>query len=888
MLQCDWLKLVGGVINVYIYFVDNLTVTQVQQTLLEINEEALESIPVSPLDEDEGLHLDEIIENAEVRDLECNRRKRAEIFELSRVEDPGDIFLIGDKQTRNVYLQGDAGRGKTVFCLMLLSYWCGAMNSQNTNFGKWQEGLKMFDFVFYVSLRHVQNCRASLVDMICNDVFKYSQGCCSVLRKILSSSAHRCLIIVDGLDEWNPSPDVKARIGSNGFPSIDGLTNFVVFWTSRPWKLETLRPKFGKLDKLLEIFGLGDTGVENLIRRVLVNFYPSQDASEDELSKSANAIIQKSNDPILRNIMKIPLLVTALVFLWKDEQCIDNFLTKFFCQLLTLLLSRARIQKRVTTDDCESFSETSNKGSEIPKMFTAFPSLANIMTVLMTLGKVAFHGLVSDSTHLVFEKDKLERDLGKSTLDFALKVGIISQTKAHSRLHGHQVSLHFFHKTVQEFLAALYVVRGIEDVRNTLCNHCSSVSSVLELGNVFMFASGLDADVGCMLSEHIVTVANSDETISHYRQTFEEGDSRVNLVYTLQCECFRELNNSGSSVTEEAFHVSDVFAVNYESTEEIIDITFSLMRVHPHHITSLYLYRIDSIKSGELTKLLDGTSALQSLCLTGMSLFNISFCFFMLKVVSLVEVKLSGKSLFGLQTALNANANLQSLDLRNIRCGKHSIALDLTGSPGLKTLTLRSGSFSALGINNQSLERVVIGFGVTGAVTQLLSAFPYCQLLDSLHLSYTDDVVIAPCIVEIIPQLCNLREFKYGTSRNRGQEDTAYHTAVVKAILSLVNLRVINLWSIEINDNALVLSPSMTQLEEIKLGGIRCEVVMSPIGWKKFFESMLEIQHPMKLVLYGLNVDRDVMAILKTSRQYQLDCDGDETNYYYHEFSRVL
>ena len=86
------------------------------------------------------------------------------------VNDPADLFTKDDKPVRNISMLGRPASGKTTFCLHLLKLWCAAINVANkATLSAWHLGIALFQFVFYVSLRHVGRGRSSIVDMICED-----------------------------------------------------------------------------------------------------------------------------------------------------------------------------------------------------------------------------------------------------------------------------------------------------------------------------------------------------------------------------------------------------------------------------------------------------------------------------------------------------------------------------------------------------------------------------------------------------------------------------------------------------------------------------------------------------------------------------------------------
>ena len=171
------------------------------------------------------------------------------------VKSPSELFSKERKPVKNVFMLGQPGYGKTTFCLHLLKLWCVAKTIlEKSRLSLWQAGMLVFDFVFYISLRHVESCRSSVVDMICEDVFERDDGHKDVIRHVLSNAKYRCLVVVDGLDEWVIAPDAQTKLREKGLPNTRGLSvNCTVLFASRHWKVDLIHPKYSKIDIVVEI-----------------------------------------------------------------------------------------------------------------------------------------------------------------------------------------------------------------------------------------------------------------------------------------------------------------------------------------------------------------------------------------------------------------------------------------------------------------------------------------------------------------------------------------------------------------------------------------------------------------------------------------------------------
>ena len=125
-----------------------------------------------------------------------------------------EMFYAADKPAKRIFMKGEAGCGKTFFCLKLLDTWCQVKQSGTVTDDVLQQCLAVFDLVFYLPLRHFKGNLASVKDMIGQTV---SEQC----LKLVSGGRIHCLVILDGLDE---SPVTFREL-----PSMHGIDSYVLF-----------------------------------------------------------------------------------------------------------------------------------------------------------------------------------------------------------------------------------------------------------------------------------------------------------------------------------------------------------------------------------------------------------------------------------------------------------------------------------------------------------------------------------------------------------------------------------------------------------------------------------------------------------------------------------
>ena len=457
-------------------------------------------------------------------DLEFKRKtyKTVEEKEYKDVKDPSDLFEVDGRPAENIFMLGEAGRGKTGQCYQLIQHWVEAREAHkgSKELSNWQKSLFVFDFLFFVSLRHVDNSISSIVEMICKCVMKTYPQHYDTVRQILTSGLHNCtcLIVIDGLDERKGEIDID----------VD-MSRCTVLMTSRHWKFHDLAPDINDGDRVVEVYGLDDDGTKYVIEKILVNYFRLEMKST-ELTTNAKEIAKATRDKKYKSIMDIPLLLTAFVDLWQSNTSLQESLTCFYVALLNLLIKLAYDNKRVT--------HIQIKGQSMKKVsLPIVRKLRDHFEILLSLGKVAYDDLVLGNqknkiqeteeheakqkvgtSQLVFEKEDLIDKLGAEVLTFALEVGLLSQSSAPGSFDDENVSINFFHKTIEEFLAALYLVCSDEVSFESFRRSCSSSESVMELSNILLFTVGLQPILGSVISGHIAQIADSDTDIIRYRK----------------------------------------------------------------------------------------------------------------------------------------------------------------------------------------------------------------------------------------------------------------------------------------------------------------------------------------------------------------------------------
>ena len=621
--------------------------------MTELYQDVTDCIPVL-LENDEGLPLSEIYAPLLIEeDLDAMKRTRRpdEPSGSKTLDNVRGVFYIrdhdaGEKLSTRIMIKGEAGSGKSVFCLKLVENWCQLRRSGKREHvcekhsklirqlekdndlpdlldqmrSGWssclpdipcttcemEQCLSQFDLLYYVPLRDAINSKTSVLDLVCDSVCNKRQRFIARTKCLLDSDNIRCLIVLDGVDEW-PNPP-----GFTGLPTSDGLSmKCVLLWTMRPWTLVHLQLKPKHDDHIVTVSGLSRCSVAKVIENILIRFYGLKG---EELKSRFLAYCKKVTDKTLAGIMRMPMMLIAACHLWHREKAISSTKssdseksfskTHLYLSLLDLMIQNAarkqrkqgNVEQNLTVSLLNDIDNDHPTHPGLPEILKSFNHVSLFIDMLLPFCELAFTDLMSAETKLVFNKGQLERQLGKSHVDLAHRLGLISQAKVRSYIGSPQnVSVSFYHKSVQELLAAMFMTCGNRDAVTTFCGYCSTLEKVWETANITKFVVGLHPVLGCRICEHITNIVNSDPDITEYRGTFSDYHDRVDQLYCTQCEWYRELTHvrtvTGDTSPPPSLHVTDIYL--YHSDSDTVRLTGDLMSANLETIVSVTLWDVD-------------------------------------------------------------------------------------------------------------------------------------------------------------------------------------------------------------------------------------------------------------------------------------------------------
>ncbi|XP_060584957.1 uncharacterized protein LOC132740913 [Ruditapes philippinarum] len=441
--------------------------------------------------------------------------------ETTRVESLHDLFTSERKVPKEIYLSATAGFGKTAFAKYLTITWCQA-NKKDENYSCFKEeelkALSGFDFLFLVLLRDsVKVCHVD--DMIEQQIIK-NLPCSSSLPKDFLKDLFRnekCLVILDGLDEWtHPVNDCSRH--PKAIPHRFARDKCIILTTTRPWKLADSNIKTSQIDRIVELVQLN---IESALQFKLNAMHILKGSlEEDELKNQVCSFEEEISEHDLEDVESTPLLLLYLICLWVEDIPIGNSVVDLYASIIQLLLYR--------TEKIHGELHLSSKTyqSYIPKCFRKHNHCCKYYTLLMILGKLAFHTLISDNreSKLVFDKHVAKNYLKQEDLNFCLRSGIITESKVKTLVR-ESSKISFSHKTVQEFFLAMYVsFQNTSDVQKIL-KECTCIQNILDMSKVFIFISKMNPKLMSKISSVLMHVVDYDEKTGKYR-TMTDYDYR--------------------------------------------------------------------------------------------------------------------------------------------------------------------------------------------------------------------------------------------------------------------------------------------------------------------------------------------------------------------------
>ncbi|KAH3770009.1 hypothetical protein DPMN_171288 [Dreissena polymorpha] len=390
-----------------------------------------------------------------------------------------DMFLTDNTVNPRIFLQGEAGSGKTTFLSKLALDWCGEVHvsssfDDSSPLFSDVDVIQGFVFVFHIKLRNSVkqfDVYTMITEQIMDSIYSHEdrEKAYRLLNEIMK--CEQCLVLLDGLDEWAGPGD------HHNLPTlVVDHGKCVMLFSTRPWKLAVVKITHSDRYTSLQLEGI-DEPLE--LSRIILSRLMNKEYCELDFSAFEHYIAKQE----LEHLLSSPIMLSVIVCSYaegtelKGSKCIIN----------TLLLES--LFKKANSEMC-TFEQPAFL------CFTGTQYIKPNMEPLNRLAELAFHLLFVNvkENSLVFSDTELRKfklDERKQK-EFALKSGILSSVRNASTLRSAS-SFSFIHLSMQEFLAAYHIARNthlIDDVISVYLDHHKD--AYRDISQVFIFLCGLD------------------------------------------------------------------------------------------------------------------------------------------------------------------------------------------------------------------------------------------------------------------------------------------------------------------------------------------------------------------------------------------------------------
>lgn len=415
-----------------------------------------------------------------------------------------DIFNVdsnGSEESINTILvQGSPGIGKTAFSLTLCKNWAsGKLFTQ-------------FKIVLLWALRDPAiESFTSVDDLFVHDSSEISKA---VVSQIKQNGGKGVLFVFDG---WDELPDkFKSRSSCFFLKLIEGneLPFSSVVVTSRNISSQKLLRQ-NLFQRSIDILGFSNACIEEYIHKCFIK----SPSNEKKLLKLL------SERPDIQSICYVPMNCSIVCYVFSCKQALPLTLTEFY----ELLAKNSLIRNAdLRGTDCDGLVDFD---------FNHLP--VEINNLYLSLCKLSYHGL--SVNRYTYSRNDVASVCEAST-SVVIDVDKLGVLQAVNVFHteGVSSSFHFLHTTVQEFMAANYIVSlSQEDLKTVVNAHFSHHSfemvwqfycGLLATGergskNIFIERLQVDArnaaDIDSGFHDHF-SYCSSDEEIY-----FSESDSDI-------------------------------------------------------------------------------------------------------------------------------------------------------------------------------------------------------------------------------------------------------------------------------------------------------------------------------------------------------------------------
>ncbi|XP_045192418.2 uncharacterized protein LOC123548871 [Mercenaria mercenaria] len=375
-------------------------------------------------------------------------------------------FQIRHGQLKNIYILGEVGAGKSAFCKMMIHTWCNAMsdNSSSEHINKDENSdinlheLSRYEFLFYVPMCYTPGNVADLQSMVRHTLRGKENDRRITIDRLIEDlfirESERCLIIIDGLDEWTP-PAPRGhfpRHAAHGLPISGNVQNATIITTSRPSALGILNMKYTEYDRKINLVGIDKSEIKLMTLRYMKKAIHK---GLDVATTTENFIqeLKASNFP---HPEKTPLLLQQVLWMYCNGRKIDRSVSDIYTNIVNIIFAWFE-EKEPGQEDLKHVPEDV-KHLRLPMCLSGLGRYVKNEVLVWMLGKLAFRTIASATPSLMFGFAILkECDVPKYILLRSLSCGLIVQQNCPDPVV-EKTNFSFTHISFRDFFVAVYIL----------------------------------------------------------------------------------------------------------------------------------------------------------------------------------------------------------------------------------------------------------------------------------------------------------------------------------------------------------------------------------------------------------------------------------------------
>ncbi|XP_060582946.1 uncharacterized protein LOC132739287 [Ruditapes philippinarum] len=730
--------------------------------------------------------------------------------------------------------------------------------------------LKRFDFLFYIPLRQYQNINT--IDEMLQQRYQMK-----MLNTLLEEESSRVIILLDGLDEWS----------SENVPKHSIFKKYTIVTTSRPWKFHTLRSSDVEIEQSLKLNGFDFRCEREMVYRTVSQLNVRRQANKEDRDCR-----KKLKEESLKSLKQVPIMLQQLICLWFDGKLDKTSRCAIYTSMLELFFTWNDMKTKGTSTRLMKGTQKVN----LPQYLADKTKLSFNRHFIHELSQLAFETLFNCPKNKSLSFDICifdELEISDEIRENCLKLGIITEDECSSLSVSEPPSslFSFIHKSMQEFLAAVYIdinfntkigasgstgyVELAKKFIYEVFQKCSTVNDILEQSNVVIMLCGLEPRLATHFSKYIYDTVSEDSHVQEYRRTISNDyyrvDSCITDIQKLLIGLIEESNATCSVGSNPVFYIGDLTIYSFNQYCDIVFSSIDQHQILPDSVLSINVDLDDiNTKNVKFTKYLPMFHHLEKIVIT---------------LESLSSRQSNEQRIDEINNCVSETIKVNTLTLKSLSLQNNALFTDnyyplgktvVSNLPSMVNLV--AIRMSCIKMSHDDTTTFCNFFEGTSHLEQIYLSYVYCechnqhdvnlskhQQLHYLDLNYTVRVIDVDTtnleifkfsllkdssyeqIFDIIKKSYKLKELVLYDDES--SKSHLYHDNITQRLVSVLpllhNLSKLKLQYCRFTDNIIQLPLEMKSLKDIKL----VTVIMSLTTWQKFVDSLPRIPHTVDVSL---------------------------------------